>query len=100
VAERKDVLAGLLGFAAIYAYVRYARRREKGWYAATLALFALSLLSKAMFITMPAILLLMDVWPMRRLRSADDAQTQGDFTRRTWVGLVREKVPVFVLAIA
>ena len=64
--ERKDVLTLLFGLLALGAYLRYARRRTAGSYAAALMLFACALLSKAMLVTFPAILLLLDFWPLGR----------------------------------
>jgi len=64
--ERKDVLTLLFGLLALAAYLRYARRRTAGSYAAALALYACALMSKAMLVTFPAILLLLDLWPLDR----------------------------------
>lgn len=65
-AERKDVLMILFGVLAIGAYLRYVRHRTKGAYAATLGLYACSLMCKAMLVTLPGILLLLDLWPLNR----------------------------------
>jgi len=64
--ERKDVLAVLFGLLALCAYLRYVRRRTAGSYAAALALFACALMSKAMLVSLPGILLLLDLWPLGR----------------------------------
>src|SRR5262245_39171057 len=66
VAERKDVLSTMFGLLAIGAYVRYVR--QPGWkpYALALLLFTLSLMSKPMLVTLPVLLLLVDVWPLGR----------------------------------
>ncbi len=65
-AERKDVLTFLFGLLALGAYLRFARRRTAGSYTAALALYAAALMSKAMLVTFPAILLLLDLWPLNR----------------------------------
>lgn len=67
IAERKDVLSTFFGFLAIGAYIFYARRPSWFRYAVTFGLFALSLLAKPMLVTLPCLLLLLDVWPLRRL---------------------------------
>jgi tetratricopeptide (TPR) repeat protein len=69
ITERRDVLSGLFAILAVFAYLRAAEPgpRARAWYAASLAFFALSLLSKAWAITLPAVLLALDVWPLRRL---------------------------------
>jgi tetratricopeptide (TPR) repeat protein len=59
VAERKDVLSAVFFFAALYAYV--ARRN---WWVTVL--FGLGLMAKPMLVTFPFVLLLLDVWPLKR----------------------------------
>jgi tetratricopeptide (TPR) repeat protein len=67
VAERKDVLAGLFWMATVLAYKGYAETgRPRRLYAFALALFTLGLLSKPMLVTLPIVLALLDVWPLRR----------------------------------
>lgn len=73
VAERKDVLSAFFWWLTIGCYAAYAERRVRKetsawrWYAASLALFALALLSKPMVVTLPFVLLLLDFWPLQRL---------------------------------
>jgi tetratricopeptide (TPR) repeat protein len=66
IAERKDVLCALFWFLAIYLYARYARRPGAAGYLMVLGAFALGLLAKAMIVTLPLLLLLLDYWPLRR----------------------------------
>ncbi len=65
--ERKDVLFMFFGLLTLGAYANYARTPSLPRYALTLALFTLSLLSKAMLVTMPALLILLDIWPLGRI---------------------------------
>lgn len=68
IAERKDVLSGLLFMLTVAAYAHYARRPfSLRRYLAVAALFALGLMSKAMLVTLPAVLLLLDYWPLGRI---------------------------------
>ncbi len=96
VSERKDVLSGFFFMLTIGAYVRYAkefnppppRRWRAGvYYAVSLLCFALGLMAKSMVATLPFILLLLDYWPLQRWRGVKDGP-----------GLIREKIPFFVLA--
>jgi tetratricopeptide (TPR) repeat protein len=64
--ERKDVLAGTFFFATLLLYTSYARRPSLARYAALAAAFALGLLAKPMLVTLPFVLLLLDVWPLGR----------------------------------
>lgn len=66
VAERKDVLSTFFGFLALLAYARYAERPGARRYALVALCFVLSLLAKPMWVTLPAVLLVLDVWPLRR----------------------------------
>jgi hypothetical protein len=70
ITERRDVLCGVLFVFAVLCYLRAiesAEPRTSRWYWASVALAALALLSKAMAVTLPAILVLLDVYPLRRL---------------------------------
>lgn len=85
VSERKDALAGL-GFAVVLlAYAAYAARPTWGRWSVVLVTFALGLLAKPTLVTIPCVLLLLDVWPLARFAP--------------WPS-VREKLPLFVLAAA
>jgi tetratricopeptide (TPR) repeat protein len=86
IAERKDVLSGFFFFAALVAYGRWTAAPSAARAAALLALALLGLLSKSMLMTLPIVLLLVDLWPLRRLRSASDLPVR-----------IREKAPLFAL---
>jgi tetratricopeptide (TPR) repeat protein len=86
-AERKDVLSTLLGLLTILAYVRYVERPSVGRYGWMAAIYALGLTAKAMFVTLPFVLLLLDFWPLGRFGKG--------FGRLVW-----EKLPLFLVAAA
>jgi Flp pilus assembly protein TadD len=67
ITERKDVLAAFFGLLAMHAYVSYARRPSWIRYAAVFMLFAISLFAKPMLLMLPALLLALDFWPLKRL---------------------------------
>ena len=64
--ERKDVLSGTFFFLTLLAYERHARAPSGGRYALVVAAFALGLMAKPMLLTLPAILVLLDLWPLER----------------------------------
>jgi len=65
--ERKDVLSAFFFLLALLSYLRYARGPRKGlYYGLTLIIFILALLSKPMAVTLPAVLLLLDYYPLKR----------------------------------
>src|SRR5690606_38741772 len=66
-AERRDVLAAFAWTLAMLAYAGYARQPSAGRYLAVAAAHALGLAAKPMGVTLPFALLLLDVWPLRRV---------------------------------
>jgi protein O-mannosyl-transferase len=66
--ERKDVLSTLFWLLTMGAYALYAARPNVWRYAAVVACLALGLMSKPMLVTLPFVLLLLDYWPLGRLR--------------------------------
>jgi protein O-mannosyl-transferase len=88
--ERRDVLSGLWFLLAVWGYLKAVEQGRQGqldgrWRAVSLGLFAAALLSKASTMMLPAALLVLDVYPLRR-------QGVG------WGALVREKLGYLVLA--
>jgi len=69
ITERRDVLSGLFYVLTILAYLRAGDRAGRGarWYWVSVILFACALLSKAMAVSVPVVLLILDVYPLRRL---------------------------------
>ena len=71
ITERRDVLSGALFFLTVLAYLRAVERSGaayRGWMGLSLLAFAGSLLAKQITITLPAVLLILDAYPLRRLR--------------------------------
>jgi tetratricopeptide (TPR) repeat protein len=82
IAERKDVLSTLFWMLTLLAYSNYVRRPTRARYLVTLIVFCLGLMAKPMLVTLPVVLMLSDLWPLRR-------------------GLrVVEKIPFFVASLA
>src|SRR5881409_306616 len=96
VTERRDVLSGLFYLSAILIYLRTCERGERGrgWYWAAVGLFACALLSKSMVMNLPIVLLILDVYPLRRLGGATGWWSEP--ARRVYV----EKIPFVLLATA
>jgi hypothetical protein len=90
VTERRDVLSGLFFLLAVLGYLTAVERGRAGrldgrWRAMSVGCFAAALLSKASTMMLPAALLLLDVYPLRRLGVG-------------WAALLREKLGYLVLA--
>ncbi|QDU79467.1 photosystem I assembly protein Ycf3 [Polystyrenella longa] len=120
ISGRKDLISTLFGFLAIWAYFVYvkqigvSKQLSRQWYGIMIACFGLSLLAKQMFVTLPFLLLLLDVWPLKRFslkklvlstkaesqlapEAAPDTSTQNDTIH--FSQLIVEKIPLFGLSI-
>ena len=85
VSERKDVLSTFFGFSSIYIYLEYIEHKQKSLYFSFVLAFVLSLMSKAMFVTLPFLLLLFDFFLSR-------------FKENQVSKLILEKVPLFIIS--
>jgi len=88
ITERRDLLSGLFFLGAVWSYLRALRDTpapRPGWRTLSLVAFAAALLSKASTLMLPAVLLLLDMYPLGR-------------RARGLPALVREKIAYFALA--
>jgi len=101
VAERKDLLCALFFLLSMTWYIKYIRAEEnesvqrhsrpavlKPHYLLSLGFFVLALLSKPMAVTLPAILLIVDWYPFKRIRSL----------KTFWLAFL-EKLPFLALSL-
>ena len=72
VTERKDVLSMFFMMLTLWCYARYVRQQHLYRYLSVLFFFILGLMSKPMLITLPFVLLLLDYWPLERIRLSLD----------------------------
>ena len=109
VAERKNVLSTLFGMLALGCYVYYAAKPNFAKYLLLLIVFTLGLLSKPMLVTLPFLLLLLDYWPLERLkfrfltrgkRRRTQPSIPSNFQKTNICYLVVEKFPLLVLSMA
>ena len=107
-AERKDVLSGLFWMLTIAAYTRYTARPCIKRYLLVFLLFCIGLLAKPMLVTLPFVLLLLDYWPLHRLKwtrfgkSEPVLQYELDTPQGDSLPLPRlilEKIPLFALSV-
>ncbi len=101
VSERKDVLSVFFGLLALLAYIRYARGPSWARLGLVCAAFAASLLAKPMLVTLPFLLLLLDYWPLQRLRKQHSAEINSNapFCKTPLLHLLAEKLPLLLLVI-
>jgi hypothetical protein len=96
--ERRDVLSGLWFLLTILMYLEAAATagtRRRACLAGSVACYALAAMSKAIVMTLPALLIILDVYPLRRLPTRW-REWMAPAARAVWV----EKIPYAALAIA
>ena len=95
---RNDVLSGTFYLATILCYLKATALRRTGrsstlWMTGAVVVYTLSLLSKAIGMTLPFVLLLLDVYPLGRL-GMGPGRWFGSVSRKVWW----EKGPFLLLA--
>jgi tetratricopeptide (TPR) repeat protein len=86
IAERKGLLSTFFLLLTLWAYTRYVRQPRLNRYLLLALFFALGLMAKPMLVTLPVVLVLLDIWPFRR----------GE----PWMRLAAEKVPLLAMSVA
>lgn len=86
VSARKDVLSMFFFLLSILFYLKYKRGSRSLFYFVSLGAFLSALLSKPMAISLPFVLLLLDLYPLK-------------YSRQELKGLIIEKAPFFILSI-
>ena len=100
VAERKDLLCQFFLLLSTLAYVRYVQCAEPEktlWFRTSLTLFIVAILAKPMAVTFPVVLLLLDVYPIRR--SPMVASIKDSIKPRTIHFLLKEKIPFITVSL-
>jgi protein O-mannosyl-transferase len=99
ITERKDVLSMLMVVLSLIAYWRFVRRSNPSAYIVSLLLFTLALMSKAMVVTQPCLMLLLDFWPLGRTwwckPAVRELEQQSPVSP---LRLLSEKIPFFALS--
>lgn len=102
ITERKDVLSTFFWMLTIASYYGYVRRPEAWRYLTVVVLFACGLMAKPMVVTLPFVLLLLDYWPLERVRRLNEApsppSSAGHLAQMTPSRLLMEKLPLLILS--
>ena len=102
--ERKNVLSTFFWLLTIAAYVRYSARPAVGRYLLVVLTTACGLLSKPTVVTLPFSLLLLDFWPLQRIRwpakKSPDNLPRPKYKTSSILRLITEKIPLFILSAA
>jgi tetratricopeptide (TPR) repeat protein len=102
VAERKGLLSAFFCFAMLAAYGWYAKATSWPRYLVVVGTFILALMAKAMAVTMPLTLLLVDYWPLGRFVFACETGSASSLenSRKRTLKLFAEKVPLLLISAA
>ena len=98
--ERRDVLSGFFLLLTVLSYLKAIspemnKTNRRLWMAMTVMLYVVSLFSKVIGVMLPLVLVVLDVYPLRRLGSGAGKWIGAD-ARRVWL----EKLPFFIAATA
>lgn len=99
ISERKDVLCTLFWILTLFAYVRYVRETTIGNYLLLFVVYLIGITTKPLIVTLPCLLLLLDVWPLKRMPASILQSWQGaQDGLRCIRQLFYEKIPLFALS--
>jgi tetratricopeptide (TPR) repeat protein len=96
VSERKDVLSTFFFMLTIWEYIYYVNQPNIRRYIIVCIFFALGLMAKPMLVTLPFVLLLLDYWPLNRLKFKGHRLS----TPKIPSSILVEKIPLFILSVA
>ncbi len=101
-AERKDVLSTFFWMLTMWAYVCYAEHPKVTRYLLALLFFIVGLMAKPMLVTLPFVLLLLDYWPLERVRFGkliNEESQENSIQRKSISHLLIEKIPFIFFSI-
>ena len=97
VTERKGLLSTFFVLLSLLSYLTYTstvyKKRCLLWFCITLMLFIFALMSKPIAVTLPVTLLLLDIYPLKRIRVYPSKSDKK-------LSVFLEKIPFFTLSIA
>ena len=99
IAERKDVLSTFFMLLTLIAYIYFVRRQTLTAYGFVLLFCALGLMSKTMLVTLPAVLLLLDYYPLKRINLRASGHLDLAGLMQQLKPLLIEKIPLVLLAV-
>lgn len=94
VAERKDVLSAFFWFLTMIFHLNYVQTKRIKYYLFAILSFILGLLSKPMVVTLPFVLILLEIWPLNRIKFEKLSETLNQL--KSSFG---EKIPFFIFSV-
>jgi len=99
VAERKNVLSTFFFLLTLAAYGWYVRKPSWKKYFVVVLTFVCGLASKPMLVTLPAVLLILDYWPLERIAEWSPRSNLLSVPQRRLGHLILEKIPLLLLSL-
>ena len=108
IAERKNVLSATFWMITMLAYIFYAKKPSVSRYLLVFFALGCGLMAKTNLAVLPCALLLLDYWPLKRLKWASDLTInphikrfpQAPFMKTSARQLIFEKIPLLLLSFA
>jgi hypothetical protein len=95
VTERKDVLLGFFILLSLLSYLKFVavslKKERRVYYALSIVFFLMALMSKPMAVTLPVVLVILDIYPLERLICKSGLKSH--------IKVLAEKVPFFALSL-
>ncbi len=107
ISERRDVLYAFFWILVLLTYLHYVKNQNKGWRILLLLCFIFAVMSKSMAVTLPFVLLLLDYWPLDRMKRKAESHAPTPFTSSSldvnnrnisFLELFSEKIYLFIVA--
>ena len=102
VAERDTVLSGLFWLLTIIVYVWFTKKPNAKRYLSLIGIYVLCIMTKPVVVTLPFVLLLLDYWPLCRIKWGGQIEAPPlQETNRQEISAARliiEKIPLLVLS--
>ena len=103
VAQRMTLLGCTFTMLALNCYIRYVESLRWRWLVLVVPLYAMAVLCRPLFIGLPVILLILDVWPFRRHERRKPEPKNGLRTKQHGGGMflrpILEKIPLFAILV-
>ncbi|MBF0100946.1 MAG: tetratricopeptide repeat protein [Desulfobacterales bacterium] len=90
IAERKNLLCTTCWLLSLLFYLRYVQHKNTLHYLIVLFIYCLGLLCKSFIVTLPCVLLMLDYWPLSRIKEINIKQISL---------IVIEKLPFFLFSL-
>ena len=98
-AERKNVLSTFFWMLTLGTYTYYVRKPDVKRYLLVALCFSLGLMSKPMLVTLPFVLLLLDYWPLKRLKIRNKSENVSAENQINFYRLILEKLPLLIISV-